>query len=268
MTKGFDAFALKWIAVIGMILNHMVYAWQAILPTWLLFPLYAAGGLTFSIMAYFAVEGYRHTSNLKRYLLRLLVFGAIAMPFHALVFGVIQFNIMFTIILGIALLVVYDKAKRRALFWLVFALALPLTFFVDLNVVGVLMIVLYHIIPNEKARRIAPSVMAGVSWFFVSLFGIISLARFRATPGMEAQIEFFESAFGDMNFMMASATFFVGCFAAAFLLIRHNGERGKKMKWMFYAFYPLHLAFLAGVAIALGLIDFDAIGTFGLIVVR
>ena len=263
-----DAYTLKWIAIIGMILNHMVYAWQAILPTWLLFPLYAAGGLTFSIMAYFVVEGYRHTSNLKRYLLRLLVFGIIAIPFHILVFRMIQFNIMFTIILGIVLLVLYDKIKRRALFWLVFALILPLTLFVDLNFVGVLMVVLYHIISNEKARRIAPSVVAGVCWLFVSLFGIVSLATLQVTPGMEAQVEFLERTVGDMNFMLASATFFIGCFAAAFLLLRFNGERGKKMKWLFYAFYPLHLAVLAGVAIALGLLDFDTIGTFGMIVVR
>jgi len=67
-----EAYKLKWIAIIGMPLNHMVFALWEILPMWLKFPLFAAGGVTFPIMAYFVVEGYRHTSNLKRYLSALL----------------------------------------------------------------------------------------------------------------------------------------------------------------------------------------------------
>ena len=77
-----DAYKLKWIAVICMILNHMALAWYEILPAWLLFPLCAAGGVTFVIMAFFVVDGYKYTSNLKKYFLRLLVFGIIAQAFY------------------------------------------------------------------------------------------------------------------------------------------------------------------------------------------
>jgi len=83
-----DAYKLKWIAIIGMFFNHMVVTWWDILPIWLAFPLYAAGGLTFPIMAYFVVEGYRHTSSLPKYILRILLVGVIALPFHILALAV------------------------------------------------------------------------------------------------------------------------------------------------------------------------------------
>ncbi|MCL1787473.1 MAG: hypothetical protein FWG38_05765 [Defluviitaleaceae bacterium] len=56
--KTLDAYKLKWVAVIGMILNHVVITWWEIIPALLRIPLYAAGGLTFPIMGYFVVEGY------------------------------------------------------------------------------------------------------------------------------------------------------------------------------------------------------------------
>ena len=71
MIKNLDAYKLKWIAIIAMALNHMVIAWWAAIPLWLAFPMYAVGGVTFPIMGYFVVEGYKHTSNFKKYILRL-----------------------------------------------------------------------------------------------------------------------------------------------------------------------------------------------------
>lgn len=258
-----DAYKLKWIAIIGMILNHMVFAWEAILPFWLMLPLYAAGGLTFPILAYFVTEGYKHTSNLPRYIMRLFVFGLISVPFHILVFGGgLGLNIMFTIILSLVFLLMYDKIKIKVLFWLLFvvinAAATLLAF--DWFIIGPIVVILYHIIRNENTRRIVPPIVAGVLWLSLSLFSIWWLSVAQATPGMEADAEAIMASFGSMELMMASTTFIIGCIAAAFLLKGFNGERGKRMKWLFYAFYPVHLAALAGVAIALGLLDLSVFG--------
>jgi len=61
-----NAYQLKWVAIIGMVTSHMVYGWGEIMPLWLMIPMMGAGGLTFPIMAYFVVEGYKHTPNLKK----------------------------------------------------------------------------------------------------------------------------------------------------------------------------------------------------------
>jgi len=260
---GLDAYKLKWIAIIGMILNHVIFALFEVLPVWSLFPLYAVGGLTFPIMGYFVVEGYRHTSNLKRYLLRLFIFGAVSIPFHILVFrGGFGMSILFTIILSILILVMYDKIKIRPLFWLIFVVLMVGTFiFVfDWFIIGPVVVLLYHVIGKESTRRIVPSVVAGASWLALSLISMAGMAAMQAKHGAEAYMEGIPAAWTDMNVLIASTTFGIGCIGAAFLIKGFNGERGKRMKWLFYAFYPLHLAALAAVALALGLIDFSLLG--------
>ena len=248
-----DAYKLKWVAIIGMILNHMVIAWWDIMPLWLSYPLYAAGGLTYPIMAFFVVEGYRHTSNLKRYMLRILVFGIIAAAFHPFVFEAISFNIMFTILVGLICLVMYDKMKNRTLFWVLFVIICLLTLFpvpFDWGAIGLVMILLFHVIQNEKVRRIIPVVVFGAYTFLASAMLVLGiwLIQIFDLPGAE---------YADLTLMLVSMSFIIGCGFAAILLKNYNGERGKRMKWMFYIVYPLHLAILGGVAFLLNFVDFS-----------
>ncbi|MCL2573328.1 MAG: conjugal transfer protein TraX [Defluviitaleaceae bacterium] len=256
-----DAYKLKWFAIIAMVLNHMAIAWWDIIPSWLVFPLYAIGGLTFPIMAYFVVEGYKHTSNLKRYIFRILMVGIIAMPFHILALGVPLgggnpalypwLNIMFSIALSLIVLVIYDKIKFRILFWLIYIVVIiPVSFlFFEWYFIGITMVLLFYIIKNETARRIVPPVFTAVSW---AVFGL--LAGFMPTyEGMSGLIM-------NPDFMLVMPTFAIGSLLAAFLIKNYNGGRGKKMKWLFYMFYPLHLAVLLGVAIILGIADLSLIG--------
>lgn len=256
-----NAYQLKLIAIIGMTLNHIVFALWDIFPAWLRFPLYCAGGLTFPIMGYLIVEGYKHTSNLKRYMLRVLLFGLIATPFHMLSIGLPGLNIMFTILLCLIILYLNDKIKIRPLFWLIFAILVPISImFFEWYFVGTTMVLMYHLIKNEKVRRVLPPILAGLCWLAISMFGVVSIKSVLGTPGSEAFLEDFYNTFGDLNFMWVNSTFMIGCFIAAFLLSRYNGERGKRMKWLFYIYYPVHLAVLAIIALALGLTDFGIFG--------
>jgi hypothetical protein len=254
----FDAYKLKWIAIIGMVLNHIVIGWWDIIPVWLALPMYASGGLTFPIIAHFVVEGYKYTSNLKRYILRLLIFGVIAIPFHTLTFGFVSLNIMFTIIVGILCILLYDKMKNRPLFWILFVIitlltAIPVPF--DWAVIGVIVILLTHTIKNENKRRIVPAVVAGLTMLVSTLLmlalhhsGVLDAEYFY-------QIELLAGY--DETLMLVTNVFIIGCLAAAFLLKNYNGERGKRMKWLFYAFYPLHLAIIGIGALLLGFVDFS-----------
>ena len=244
-----DAYKLKWIAIIAMILNHMVIAWWAIIPINLAYPMYAIGGLTFPIMAFFVVEGYKHTSSLKRYLQRILIVGLIALPFHVLTLGFAFFpslNIMFTIALSICVLAVYDRIESKPAFWALYVIfIIPVTMIFEWSFFGVTMLLLFYVIKHEKARRIIPPIVA------VLLSGASSLIYL--IPGMEMPQW---GLMGDPAFSSVNATFALGILFAPVLLLMYNGERGKQMKWLFYAFYPLHLAVLAVVALALGLVDF------------
>ena len=258
-----DAFKLKWIAIIGMILNHMVIAWWEIIPVWLAIPLYAAGGLTFPIMAYFIVEGYRHTSNIKKYLLRLFIFGAISFPFHALTFGIIGLNIMFTMIVGIFSMMLYDKIKMRPLFWVIFVIISLLTsfpIFFDWAIVGVVVILLSHIIRSESKRRIIPAFVSAAFMLVFTLFSLWSLDNPYADLGGIVDLGGLPEVYVDRTLLLVSLAFPIGCVIAAVFLKNFSGERGKRMKWLFYAFYPLHLVLLGLVALALGFADLSIFG--------
>lgn len=256
-----DAYTLKWIAIIGMFLNHMVISWWDILPLGLKFPLYAVGGLTFPIMAYFVVEGYKNTSNLKKYIFRLFIIGVISMPFHILALNVPLvggnpmfypwLNIMFTIILSLFVLIIYDKIKYRVLFWIIYIiLIVPISLiFFEWYFVGVTTVLLFYIIPNENVRRIVPPVFSGLWWLVFSLLP-------RELP-QELISEGITPLIANTDFITVMKTFCIGCFLALVLLKNYNGERGKKMKWLFYAFYPIHFAFLAIVALVLGLVNIN-----------
>jgi len=257
-----NAYQLKWIAIVAMFLQHMFIALSSIFPEWVRFPLYAVGGFTYPIMAYFVVEGYRYTSNLKRYILRLFIFGLIALPFHIIALGIPLgggdpyyypwINIMFSIILSLIVLVIYDKVKIRALFWLFYVVVIvPISFlFFEWYFIGTTMVLLYHIIPNENARRIVPPIVTAVLWI-----------AFAWAIGLEGFMNFEDDIFiARADFQLLMIAFGIVCGLASILVLGYNGERGKKMKWLFYIFYPLHLFALAAIGLALGLIDLSLIG--------
>jgi hypothetical protein len=263
----FDAYTLKWIAIIGMIMNHIAIAWHPILPFGILLFLYAGGGLTYVIMAYFVVEGYRHTSNLKKYISRLFIFGLIAQAFHPMVLGITQMlpgvflNIMFTIILSLIVLLMYDKIKIRVLFWLLFIVACFLSLFMDLYFIGILVPLLYYAIKKEGLRRTLPGIIAGLVFLILGSLSALSVMFLQNTPGMEQEFQYLiESSGMTVDLMLATPVFAIGCFLGAILIKNYNGDRGKPAKWLFYVAYPLHLAVIAGVAVALGLTEFSLFG--------
>ena len=265
-----DAYFLKIIAVIAMIFNHIAIGWADILPLWLLVPLFAVGGLTYTIMAFFVVEGYRHTSNLKKYIGRLLLFGLIAQAFHPMVLGSTAMlpgpflNILFAISLSLIVLYLYDNIKSRFLFWLLFIVSCFVSLFMDLMIISVLVPLLYHIIRKESRRRTLPGIVMGIFYLLLGAMSAVSILMLRVA-GMEYEIQNIVYSTGmSEGMILAAPTFAIGAFLGAILIRNFNGERGKRSKWLFYVAYPVHLAIIAAIGIALGVISFNLFGfSFG-----
>jgi hypothetical protein len=256
-----DAFTLKLIAIISMGIHHIFMVLWEVFPPLLHIPMYIMRGITFPIMAFFLTEGFSHTSNIKRYMTRLLIFGLIAQIPYMLAFGLLTLNIIFTIILGLISLVLYDKfyikAQKHGLFVALFVVLLIVSSFtVEGSFFGPLMIFLYYVIKDEKKRRTFPLICWGIMLILTNLLARLAfvLDEGAATASMQGGIMQLELL------MMQFPVISIGTFLIIPLLRAYNGQRGRRAKFLFYIFYPLHLAILAAITFALGLTDLSIIG--------
>ena len=231
MSQKFEisAFSLKIIAIIAMTFNHIAHAFIDVLPVYLLAPLYVAGGLTFPIMAYLMIEGYHKTSNLKKYMLRLLIFALIAVFPFFLVFKVSVLNVLFTFLLGLICLYLHDRMKNRALFWLFFVVIVAVTLFCDWPLLGVPMILMFGLIKKPGLKIVLTTVI--VSLMMIALVVLMS---------------------GDQNsHIWLDIGFNIVILATIPLLFAYNGKRGyspRTLRYLFYIYYPAHLFVIGGIA--------------------
>ena len=221
--RGLTAFPLKVLAIVGMTCNHACHIFWDYLPPEALCILFGFGGLTFPIMAFLLVEGYRHTSNVFRYGRRLLVFALISQVPYGL-FLAPTLNVLFTLLICLALLYAYDHMASRPLFWVLFALVTVATLGCDWGILAPCMVMVLRVVSDQK-QRIADSALLPIA-----ANGLPALADLLAAPTLQ-----------NLAFALYPLA---GCTATIPLLWAYNGGRGRPMKWFFYAYYPAHIAVL------------------------
>lgn len=219
---------IKLIAIIAMTLDHGI---DLLFPSFPIEPIpmmvHLLGRVTAPIMWFFVCEGFFYTRNLKKYMLRMLVFAIISHFAYCFAFGMNpiplstsifnQTSVMWALFLGIVVLWVKYKAVNLKLWQktLITVAAIILAFPADWSCIAVLSIVeMYAGRGNLKEQMkfiiIYVACYALVSFFFVSKgYAIVQIGIILVYP----------------------------------ILKQYNGERGKAkwMKWFFYIYYPLHL---------------------------
>ncbi len=220
---GISSFALKIIAIVAMTANHAAYVFLPYLPDAAIVAMLAVGGLTFPIMAFLLVEGYRHTSSIRRYGLRLFVFALISQVPYGLFLG-LEANVLFTLLAGLALLWMYDHMENRPLFWLSFLAIVLVSACADWGVAGPIVVFIMGVYP-DRSRRVVYAMLVPIMGF-----GLPALSDFAAA--------------GAPVFLGSALYAFAGCSASIPLLLSYKGRRGYPLKWFFYAFYPAHIALL------------------------
>lgn len=141
-TGGLSSFVLKAVAIVGMTANHAGYLFADQLPLWSSCVLIGLGGLTFPTMAFLLVEGYRRTSNVKRYAFRLGVFALVSQLPYGL-FLADNGNVLFTLLIGLGVLYADEHMRNRGAFWTVAAAGALASLACDWGFIGVVVIVLF-----------------------------------------------------------------------------------------------------------------------------
>lgn len=206
-----DSFQLKCIAIVSMALDHtgaVLYPSQI----WLR----CLGRIAFPIFCFLIVEGFFHTHDVRRYMGRLGVFALISeIPYDLAFRGVpLEYahqNVFFTLLIGIGMVVLLERNREWPVKAVILLLAMWLAVLIrsNYNFRGVLLIFVFYIF--HESRWLA--VTAGGFWNFlyqgvIQKYGVLSVLP----------------------------------------LALYNGERGRKMKYFFYIFYPAHLLLLYGIS--------------------
>ncbi|MDR0308644.1 MAG: conjugal transfer protein TraX [Coriobacteriales bacterium] len=238
-----NSFTLKIIAIIGMTADHIGNAFMYQLPFVARCLLFLPGGLTFPIMAFLLTVGYQHTRDVGKYALRLAIFAAISVfPFFWVLSNEFRLNVLFTLLLGLLVIWADDRLKNRILFWGIVVLAIVASHWCDWSYIGVPMILLYHRLRNRGMRAFLPIVLV---WIY-ALSNVVQILGMQMDPSISSVVVSRVWSFYTPQLFYS----FIGATATIFLVYFYNGERGRPLKYFFYAYYPLHIT-LIGVVFGL-----------------
>lgn len=224
---------IKVIACISMVFDHLRYAIPEINNY---FFLKNIGRLSFPLFAFCIVEGYVHTKNLKKYILRLFIFGLISqypfMLFRTLVNEYFYIDIMFTFIFGIIAIMCFDKIKNKIIGFIlsVAVVALGFVCHVDYGWFGVATCLLLFMFREKKVQRTAAFLTLIITYYSIS---IITGLYERGAIGLD---NFFHSFYLNLSKMVFT-------FLSTSFMWLYSGEPGKKSKfskYFFYIFYPVN----------------------------
>lgn len=212
---GISGAVLKWLAIITMTIDHVgvglinTYNRMSMLDLSGLYRMSRLiGRLAFPIFVFLIVQGYQHTSDLRKYLMRLFIFALISeVPFDLMssnqLVNMGHQNIFFTLFIGVAGLAWLEHLERtdkiiEQFLPLILAVLAAVLWNVDYGWYGILFIFGVGTLRNNKIGQ--------------TLFGVVM---------------------GTAQMVTASVAFLPIWF--------YNGERGRQNKWFFYLYYPAHL---------------------------
>ncbi|HIR71165.1 MAG TPA: hypothetical protein IAA55_07775 [Candidatus Pullilachnospira gallistercoris] len=206
-----DRSVLKWIAVLTMVIDHVGA---------ILFPdqiwMRVIGRVAFPVYAYCLAEGFRYTSDYRRYLGRLALFAILSeipfdLAFYGVPFSFAHQNVFFTLTLGLILLWVLERFREQLLLCAgAFAVLcfLAQALHMDYGAGGLLMVFAFYL----AQQGTSPWIGWGI-FVFINLFGYA----------------------GGVQWAAILALLPIGLY---------SGKAGKKKQRFFYWIYPLHLLLL------------------------
>ncbi len=222
--KGLNSNHLKIIAILAMTIDH--FTWLAFPGTqikWYVLALHAIGRITAPIMWYFIVEGYNHTKDMKKYLLRLFIFAIISHFAYCFAFDIPFmisdiFNatsVMWSLFWSVVMLnIVNNKELDSRLKILLGIIIFLITFPSDWSCIPVFVTLFMNKYRDNFNKQMLFMMIGTIMYaivyylFLDKVYGLLQLFTILSIP----------------------------------LLFFYNGKKGKlNIKYLFYIYYPLHL---------------------------
>ncbi|WP_278683976.1 TraX family protein [Paraclostridium bifermentans] len=233
--KKFNAFQIKVVLLILMLLDHLWFAFPNVFPSYI----HGITRVVSPMFAYFLVEGFFYTRSRTKYGLRLLGF-AIFMEVGNYILNLmlaskhisVHNNIMSTLFIGFVIINLFELSKNKAgmkkVFFIILGIIVSIIVFLEAgifegsNTIIPFIIITYCFRGNLKKQVIGYLIMD------------LPLIIITLSVATNFDVIMFNS---DFLFILVIP-----------VILLYNGERGlnnKFSKYMFYVFYPLHLWILA-----------------------
>ena len=244
------------------------------------------GRLAFPIFCFFIVEGLLHTRNIYKYAFRLFLLALISeIPFDIShsnrLFDFKNQNVFWTLLFGLIAIYCIDgiyrkfKLKRAVRYLFIFGITLLACIVVytlksDYGAFGISTIVIIYLAEREEYffSPVINGLVLFIYYFVIINTDEINLGEFEKFSKIAIAVYLiFVLIVSTCAFCLAifikdknQRKMYAACvtlssmspdelaaMANVFLMKYYNGEKGKKIGWLFYLYYPLHLAVLAGV---------------------
>ena len=223
-----DGFHIKLIAVITMLIDHLA---AVILYNRVPFEVYEwlrfVGRIAFPIYCFLLVQGFLHTSNVKKYALRLGIFALISeIPFDLALYGTWWFkesnNVFFTLLIGLLVIWGFEYFQEK--------------FKVPGIVMGVILIVLGCYVAEK---------------ILCCDYGMAGVATIVTMYLLRNKIRVYGFILGILVLTLLTYSGELFALIGAIPIWYYNGKRGREIKYFFYLFYPLHLLVLWALTLIL-----------------
>ena len=229
--------SLHGMAMVFMLCDHL---WGTVIHgnDWLT----CIGRLTMPISAFLLVEGYFHTSNLKKYAGRLALFALISeIPFNLAIGGRFFFpihqNILWSFLISLWLIHRNERAKATGKLWrriltgiatVALGMVLGLVTFVDYYHAGILTALVFYFFRGKKWWNYAGQALC--LWYINTevLGGLV-----------------YEFALLGQNLVFHRQAFAMLALIPIWLYRGSQGHHSKAFQYFCYGFYPLHLLILS-----------------------
>jgi len=216
-----DGTVLKIIAMVSMVFDHVgdMFFPDVLWPRMI-------GRLAMPLFAFCITEGYIHTSDKKKYLIRMGVFALVSeVPFDLAFEGKVSLNhqnIMLTFFMSILALMLFDliRGKKNEDTG---------RYSIGKTILGSLVII----------GTAAVAILIKADYTIFAVISVFLFYLFKDTK------HFIRTGVG-VAFLALTRTMGYYCTTGLSIipLLLYNGKKGKGLKWLFYAFYPGHLLLL------------------------
>ena len=253
-----SSFVIKIIAIITMLCDH---SGDAILGQFSF--LNIIGRIAFPLFCFQIVIGYKHTKNVNKYLLRLFLFGLISqIPFSLFTYSYLGrfdlLNVYFTLALGLLAIYILDTSPKEykllAIILDIFLMIIAEFLQTDYGWFGVCLIICIYLFYNDKRSINNVSKINNeskdnlktsnynmkksensITYFNNNiLFVVVFLAL--------VVIKF--SNYFSIGYYYLALLQIIGTFFPVIFMLLYNEKKGPSLKYLFYAFYPVHLLVL------------------------